>query len=99
MGTLKCGVLQRAYLVLTHVSQILRWKSGISKDGEVEAAAKSFTTKMGALLARKHATALEISPGLDAKKAMPGHFLHFISALYDYYSLYEMSWHTSLSMC
>lgn len=60
-------------LVLTFSSQVLSPKSGISGSGEFEAAARVFTDRMGAILAREKTPVREGLPALDAKQAKPGH--------------------------
>lgn len=85
-------------LGLTFACQVLNRKTDISEIGKVDAAAEVFTDNMGALLAGTKGTVWEVSPELNGTLVMPGHILHFLSALYENYSMCEMCRQTSLSM-
>lgn len=74
-------------LVLTFVFQMLNPKLDISGSAEAEAAAEVFPDELCALLARKHAIVREVPPGLDATPVLSGCILHFLSALYNDYSM------------
>lgn len=85
-------------LVLAFVSQVRNRKSDINSSGKVKTAAEVFKAERAPLLANKKAGLREVPLELDITKVLPCSILHYISAAFRKYSLYEMCGHLSMKV-
>lgn len=86
------------HLLLAIVSRMLVQKSNISGKGEREVAIEVSKDQKAALPASKTTSLWKVWPELDAKRVLSGKIVHFISAFFDKYFVYEMCCHLLLKL-
>lgn len=91
-------IAAEAGAVLTSASEVLNSEADNSGSAEKIFASKFFKNKRAAVLASKESQCLGNLASADATRVLVDHILHFVPAMFDNYSHYEVCCHLSLNM-